>query len=482
MPSQPNLVLITTDQQRFDTCGPRKPRFLRTPHLDQLACEGATFSAAYADCPVCVPSRISIMSGRLATTHGKTGNGGSSQVLGRNDTLPGLLRRLGYQTAAIGKMHFGPQRCRHGFDEMILPDDYYREMARRGHPCQPMRHGLGQNEIHPGLATVPEALTLTAWTAEQCVDYIRERRDPTVPFFLWCSFAKPHPPLDPPEPYYSMYRACDIPPPAVGDWTWSGECPPILDQTRKGMKHDLVPPEIWREARAAYYGLITQIDYNLGRVLGALVETRLYDETLILFTSDHGEMLGDHGAAGKCYFYEGSAHVPFIVRPPNGWRHHRPGRIVREPVCLADVLPTLVSAAGGRVDTLDKVDGVDVLDGGQRESRRYVVGVGGANVRQAAITDGRWKYLWFPQGGREQLFDLESDPYELRNAAADAAAAGERERLRAALENDLARRGSDYIAAGRLVVEPVQKVDEAELRAGRGNGWCTENIASDTRH
>lgn len=478
MASKPNILLVTTDQQRFDTCGTRKPSFMRTPHLDQLGFEGIVFSAAYADCPVCVPARLSIMSGKFATTHGMIYNGGSVQVLGRDDTLPGRLRRLGYQTAAIGKMHFGPQRCRHGFDEMILPDDYYRAMARAGHPCQPMHTGLGQNEIHPGMSTVPEALTLTSWTAEQCVDYIRERRDPTAPFFLWCSFAKPHPPFDPPEPYYSMYRQCKIPPPAVGDWTWGEGCPPILDQTRKGMKHDLVPPEVWREARSAYYGLVTQIDYNLGRVLGALVETKLYNDTLIVFTSDHGELLGDHGAAGKCYFYEGSAHVPFIVRPPKSWKRC-PGSEVRTPVTHADLLPTLVAAAG---ETAADVDGVNLLAQEGMAARRYVIGVGGANVRQAAITDGRWKYLWFPQGAREQLFDLEADPYELGSLAADPAAIGERDRLRAALIEELRRRGSDYVAGDRLVEEPLATVDEAELRAGCGNGWITEYCATDTRH
>jgi len=98
-------------------------------------------------------------------------------------------------------MHFGPERRRHGWDEMILPADYYRQMERSGLPFQPMRHGLGQNELYPTMATVPEALTLTSWTAERCVDYIRERRDPTKPFLLWCSFSKPHPPLDPHETY-----------------------------------------------------------------------------------------------------------------------------------------------------------------------------------------------------------------------------------------------------------------------------------------
>lgn len=475
----PNILFITTDQQRFDTCGSRKPGFMRTPHLDQLAHEGITYTSAYADCPVCVPSRVTIMTGRHAITHGLLGNEGTSRVMGREDTLPARLRRCGYQTAAIGKMHFGPQRCRHGFDEMILPDDYYRAMARSGHPCQPMHHGLGQNEIHPGLATVPEAMTLTSWTAEQCVEYIRERRDPTVPFFLWCSFAKPHPPFDPPEPYYSMYRTSPIVPPVVGDWTWSPDCPPILDQTRKGMKHDLVPAEIWREARAAYYGLITQIDYNLGRVFAALQEMKLYRDTLILFTSDHGELLGDHGAAGKCYFYEGSAHVPFILRLPHGWNTHPAGSEVRTPVTLADILPTLVAAAGGKSDL--GVDGLDLL-AREGPSREYVVGIGGANVRQAAITDGRWKYLWFPQGGREQLFDLEADPREQHSLAADKTASSHRDRLRSALEQELRNRRSDYLVDGKLAVEPMLKADDSQLRAGCGNGWVTEHLSSDVRH
>ncbi len=191
---QPNILLITTDQQRFDTCGPRAPAWMRTPHFDHLCREGVRFDAAYADCPLCVPARASIMTGKTVYAHGMTGNGDTSKYFGEANTLPTVLRELGYQTAAIGKMHFGPQRCRHGWEEMILPADYYRQMARSGLPFQPMRHGLGQTELYPTLATVPEILTLTSWIAEQCVDYILERRDPTRPFLLWCSFSKPHPP------------------------------------------------------------------------------------------------------------------------------------------------------------------------------------------------------------------------------------------------------------------------------------------------
>src|SRR5690554_6476886 len=116
---QPNIVLITTDQQRHDTVGPLSPAFLRTPHLDRLAYEGITFSQAYADCPVCIPSRVSIMTGKYVTSHGisRGRETATSKAMGRHDTLPAMLRECGYQTAAIGKMHFGPTRARHGFDE-----------------------------------------------------------------------------------------------------------------------------------------------------------------------------------------------------------------------------------------------------------------------------------------------------------------------------------------------------------------------------
>ena len=131
------------------------------------------------------------MTGKYSSSHGMLNNGPTSEVISRAQSLPTLIGNLGYQTAAIGMMHFRPIRARHGFQEMVLPRDYYREMQSNGHDLQPMRNGLGQNELYPGMSTVPEGKTVTSWIAEQCVEYIRERRDPTIPFFLWCSFSKP---------------------------------------------------------------------------------------------------------------------------------------------------------------------------------------------------------------------------------------------------------------------------------------------------
>jgi arylsulfatase len=487
---RPNILLVTTDQQRFDTIGSRAPAFLRTPHLQQLAREGTSFACAYSDNPLCVPSRASIMSGQSVWSHGMVNNGTTSDVLGQRGTLPDLLHEVGYQTYAIGKMHFGPERARHGFDEIVLPADYYREMTRRGLPVAPMRHGLGQNELYPGMSTVPEPLTLTSWLCEQAVLFLRERRDPLRPFFLWLSFSKPHPPLDPPEPYYSMYRSSDLPEPVVGDWAGDDRSPAAIRRQRLKDSYDLIPREVYREARSAYYGLITQVDYNLGRVFAALQDHDELNETAVLFTSDHGEFLGDHRLGNKVLFHEPSAHVPFILRLP-----HSDGRLPRGsenqlPVSHRDILPTLLSIAGAPEPP--DVDGTDIVARAQDPASqlRYVTGMsagadaGNETPLYFAVTDGRWKYIWYPEGGREQLFCLEEDPQELADLAGRAGEGSrEKARLRAALIADMSTSGGrKYLVQGDLPAWPEPSESTEELRTTSWPGYHTENYHLDVRH
>lgn len=489
MPDQPNILLITTDQQRYDTTGPAAPSFMRTPHMDHLAREGVSFSRAYAQCPLCVPSRVSIMSGRSPMSLDMCVNGHSSRVLGRDDTLPGLLRGLGYQTAAIGKMHFGPQRVRHGFDEMILPEDYYTAMARSGNPLQPMRHGLGQNEQYPTLATVPEAMTLTSWIAEQCVDYILERRDPSAPFFLWCSFSKPHPPYDPPEPYYSMYRDCPIPKPIGAPWSEPGKAPAWFERFRQRFSFDLVPDEVWHEARAAYYGLITQCDYNMGRLFAALQDLNLFRDTLILFTSDHGEFIGDYATAAKSFFYDPAARVPMVLRLPHAWENRCNMTTASTPVTHADILPTLVSAAGGTPP--ENCDGVDLV-GVARETPdapRYIDAraddgwpTRNGAPKYLAITDGRWKFIHYPEGASKQLFDLANDTREQHNLAHEREHLEKVRELREALIERERARGGAMLEDGGLPVRPLVDETERDRRNQSGPGYHTERIARDIRH
>jgi arylsulfatase len=505
---QPNVILITTDQQRFDTTSPWAPPWLRTPHLDHLQREGVTFTRGYADCPVCVPSRTSIMTGCQGFTHGMTSNGtlpDGTLPIDRDRSLPTRMRRLGYQTIAVGKMHFMPQRARYGFEEMILPDDYYREMSRFswfsgvGHP---MQHGLGQNELYPGMATVPESYTLTAWIVDQCVEFIKRRRDPQQPFFMWCSFSKPHPPLDPPEPYYSMYRRhIDHPTEPIGepwlsDWSAddSGRCPEAFRSSRRRNSYDLVPREILREARSAYYGLITQIDYNVGRLFAALQDHDIFNDTAILYTSDHGEFLGDHHAGAKGTFYEGSAHVPFILRLPPTFKDRPVGLQSASPVCLADVYTTCIAAAGGSVSEggakqTDAIDGHDLiaLSTGRAPGREWLEAAGGRpKLAWYGLTDGRWKYHYYFGDGREQLFDLHADPHELADLASESEDSGHRVQLdacRSVLTERLVQRNSPYIRDGRLAVTGLpDESDEAEHRAHAWPGYHTTEYHVDVRH
>jgi arylsulfatase A-like enzyme len=478
--SQPHILLITTDQQRYDATGQTGPSFLRTPHFDHLCREGIRFDGARADCPICVPARASWMTGKTVFGHGLDGNGPTT-ALGRENTLPALLRRCGYQTLGIGKMHFEPMRARHGFDEILLPDDYYREMERSGNPLQPMRHGLGQNEIYPSMATVPESMTLTSWIAEKGVEFIRERRDPTAPFFLWCSFSKPHPPLDPPEPYYSMYRNCKIPEPVFGDWSEDERCPVPFARHRESWSCDLVPPDIIREARAAYYGLITQIDYNMGRVFAALQDQNIFKDTLILYISDHGEFLGDHHSGGKFSFHEGSCHVPLALRLPSSWENRPEGVCSNALVTHADVMPTLLEAARGEIP--NDMEGISLvsLARGETSPREFLEGTA-MNGNFFGITDGRWKYVYCPEGASEQLFDLKNDPQELHDLFGQAEAEDHARRLREEMLRRHQQRGSEWVRDGDFIRLEPRGDTTAQRRSRPWPGYHTPDCGLDVCH
>ena len=489
--TQPNILFVTTDQQRFDTCGPFKPPFMCTPHFDRLADEGVLFRSGYSACPLCVPARIEMLTGKHTTASREGVLARQPSIKPEDKTLPMYLRELGYHTSFIGKMHVGRDRVRYGFDEVTQPDAYYRYMERHAGLQQPMRHGMGQNELYPAMATVPENMTLTSWIAEQCVEFIRYRRDPSMPFFLWCSFSKPHPPLDPPEPYHSMYRNSTIPEPVRGDWRDDGSCPAAIEHWTQMQGYDKLTPEVIRAARAAYYGLITQIDYNIGRILAVLTDSALIEDTLIVYTSDHGEYLGDHGMGAKCFFHEPSAHVPFLLRPPLSWNAGLEGTVCDTAVTHVDILPTLVRAAGGKAPAGEGMDLLALLQGELAEPRRYVDGMECENqywfgdfapCDYVALTDGRWKYIYYFEGPAEQLFDLAADPQELHNLAGWPEHAAVQAEMRAELIRRHAVRGTTAVQDGTLVQVPVLEVEPHRARSGGWPGYHSELAPGDIRH
>ena len=416
---RPNLLLITTDQQRFDTIHRLGQGAIFTPNLDWLCDQGVAFTNAYADCPVCVPSRATIMTGRHGYRQGLTANA-MREVMpyAEHPTLPGLLRDSGYQTRAVGKMHFGPMRGHFGFEHMELPYDYVLERQRFGGPAeQPMAHGMSQNDIAPGFSSVPENLSLTHWIAQHSADFI-ETRDPTRPFFLWTSFTKPHPPFDCDPNYWALYDDIDLPEPVTdADWHNGPDGLPrgFAQPMRMLNNADQYRPDLIRNVRRAYHACITQVDYNLGLILGALRENQLLGNTWIVFTADHGEMMGDHHMAAKATYFEGAARVPMLVRPPAApFSDATPVMGTRSDAlaCLADLMPTFLNRAG--VASPDGIDGLDLMDQAAGDASRDTLR--GRCGEQFMLRRGTRKALAaFHDDASRLVFDVADDPGERRD-------------------------------------------------------------------
>ena len=415
--NRPNILLITTDQQRFDTIAALGNSHIFTPHLNWLTDEGTSFVRCYADCPICMPSRATIMTGKRGYTTGCVGNNGDLLPMRtQKETLPYLLTQNGYQTRGVGKMHFEPARANYGFEHIDLDLNYYREMAQHPEWGIPKDHGTGENEVEPVISTVHESYSLTQWTVKHSIDFL-ETRDPTRPFFLWTSFTKPHPPLDPCFHYWALYEDEDMPDPVLGDWSADLATMPkgYLRITYWLNNMQRFSPRQMQKIRRAYYALITQIDYSLGLLFARVRELGLLENTWIIFTSDHGDMLGDHHMGAKFVFQEGASHVPLIIRPPMaaGKIHEMSGKRCQRLVEMADLFPTILSMAGLSVP--QDADGVNLLD--HLQDNRTTPFFGNVENHTFCVMEGYEKYLWTAFGGAELLFDLKEDPYEQHNLA-----------------------------------------------------------------
>lgn len=423
---RPNVVLIMTDQQRGDCVGldPNAPEVLQTPNLDWLGNSGAFFGRGYSECPSCIPARRSLMTGTAPASNGVVGFQGMEWR--PRHTLAGELSGAGYQTEMIGKLHLSPARKRYGFDHMQLADgtrgrendyvDWLRERHGRTEVDPGMAHGISSNGWVGRPHHLPEEQMHTFWCVDRAMEFLR-KRDPSAPFFLNLSFIDPHPPLTPPRVYYDRYISRELPEPVVGDWAQEFDAPPKgLDPDASEIclnTHDM------QCARAAYFGMVNFIDDQIGRLFQ--FARGLLNDSLVIFTSDHGEMLGDHHLFRKTWPYEASARVPFLIRAPRSWG--APESVTcGSPVGLQDIMPTILDACGLNVQETctgrslmpvvrGESDGVrDALHGEHSGCYAYEHG-------NHYVTDGRHKYIWFTQTGREHLFDLDDDPYETRDLA-----------------------------------------------------------------
>ena len=451
---RPNILLLMTDQQRGDALGLAGHPVLQTPYLDALGAEGVFFRRAYSACPICVAARRTLMTGRRPVSHGVFANY-NTRLFG--PTLPGELAAAGYQTHLVGKLHLWPLRARYGFQSMDWADspfprhddDYQRWLRREGFnaPGAAVAHGANGNGWVARPFHLEERFHFTNWCADRAIEFL-ERRDPTAPFFLKVSFHQPHQPCTPPRDYYERYMAMDLPEPEVGDWAR------VFDRPQRGLSvvagwRVCLEPALMRQYRAAYYGCINHIDDQIGRILAAIPRN-----TIVVFTSDHGEMLGDHQWTRKRNAYEASAHIPLLMRFPAGLGI-RPGQACDQPVELMDLMPTLLETAG--VPVPESVEGRSVLPlvrGEPAEWRAYLHGecsdVATMNSGMQYLTDGRRKYIWFPGQGREQYFDLEADPREMRDLAASPDRAAEIAIWRERLVRELEGRPEGFVESGRL--------------------------------
>lgn len=479
-PGRPNLLLITTDQQRFDTINATGASHMLTPNFDYLVETGVYFARCYSDAPVCAPARSTLLTGRHYHNNPPgIGHFGQPTTERPDLTLPAVLTRAGYQTASVGKLHAHPPRATYGYEFTEILEDYYRHMARHPHLGRPMAHGLGQNQMQPAVATVDEAHSLTRWTVDRAIDFL-ETRDPTRPFFLHVGFSKPHPPFDPPLTYLLLYQNRTLPEPVYGEWSAEPDRihPDLLGPTWNLSGVDRLRPDVVRLARQAYYALITHIDYTLGALLARLRELELLDNTHILVTSDHGEMLGDHHMGAKTTFLEPSAHVPMIYRPA---RHDAndslaPGTRCDGLVCLADVYRTFASAAGVAVPHGAAPDSLDLADVATGRGRREVL-FGRCGGFHMALR-GRHKYI-FHEAGAELLFDLASDPDERQDLSRDPAWAGVLDQLRRDLAETMLR--TNYAHAVRDGL-PHACQTAPDRRTARARSWPGHHSPDHTPH
>lgn len=451
---RPNLVLIMTDQQRGDALGIEGRKGLDTPNLDYLAASGARFTRAYSTCPSCIPARRALLSGQFPATNGMVGMQGGVEWNPRH-TMPGMLREAGYQTFLVGRsMHQHPPSKRYGYDHMedlnipYTPSAYQDWLADN---AVSSRGGMWGHGIDPnGWIARPwhleEHMHPTNWTVQQSLKFL-ERRDTSCPFFLTVSLLPPHPPLIPPAFYMQRYLDRDLGGPVIGEWA---NRPPSVKGQDPRSNHVILEGETWHNSAAGYYGLINHIDDQIDLLLREL--KRNHPNTLIIFTSDHGELLGDHYLFRKVLPYEGSARIPLLVNGPM----INSGLVVDRPACLEDIMPTFLDAAG--IEIPDSLDGRSLLPlcKDQRVEWRDTIHVEHAPCYQAdegyhMLTDGKQKYIWYTETGQEQLFDLTNDPTECRDLAPIGSATNDLELWRGRMIEELKNRPEAFTDGNQLI-------------------------------
>jgi choline-sulfatase len=437
-PRRPNVLVLVADDMRPDVIGALGHPQVKTPVLDALIRAGTVFRRASCANPVCVPSRAEMLSGRTSFKNGFYAKGALS-----NDGPPvwaQTMRLGGYRTYYVGKWHTAGRPSTRGYDEAVglyaggtRPEKPQVDHAGRvvtGYVGWVFQTDDGKKFPERGIGLTP---TISADFADAAIEVIRRKHK--APFFLHVNFTAPHDPRLLPPGFAKNYPAdrIQLPKNFRAEHTFD-------HGNLKGRDEKLLAfprrPEEARAEIAAYYAVIEHLDQQIGRILAALQAAGLADDTLVIFTSDHGLALGSHGLVGKQNMYEHTINVPLIFRGPGIAK----GQTRMADCYLRDLYPT-VCELGGMTPPKD-LDGrslVPVLRGGKDAIYPFITGYFADTQRM--IRQGRWKYIAYPAAGREQLFDLQADPDELRDLSADPKHANQRNELRAQLRRWLEEQG-----------------------------------------
>jgi arylsulfatase A-like enzyme len=453
-PDRPNILWICSDQQRYDTIHALGNEHIHTPHLDRLAAEGVAFTHAHCQSPICTPSRASFLTGMYPSTIHACTNG-NDYWAGAAPLVSKMLADAGYDTGLAGKLHLA------GAAGRIEPrgDDGYRVFEWSHHSRNDWSEGhayadwLRAQGVDPEIvrnhpADLPPELHQTMWCAERAIAFIEQQR--SGPWLMSVNPFDPHTPFDPPAPYLHRYNAESLP------WPLFRESDLAAQALLVGVDFQTTcrrPSEFdARQVKAAYYAMIELLDDAVGRMLHALERSGQRENTIVVYTSDHGEMMGDHGLLLKgCRFYEGLVRVPLIISWP---ARYRSGLVSDALVELTDIMPTLLDACGLPIPS--RVQG--------RSLQAILSGASDPHVHRDAVRC-EYYHVLNPQGpggpkfvgsystmlrtrrhklvvhhGHEmgELFDLENDPGEFTNLWSDPAYADVR--------FDLMKRSFDALA------------------------------------
>jgi len=438
-----NVLLIMTDQQRWDAVGANGNDRIRTPHLDSLARDGVSFRHSYTCAMACVPSRACIMSGQYVHAHGVTSTNPDLQHWLRPETptLPGCFTAAGYNTVGVGKMHFSPWNALSGFQRIacfdVWPereDEYSRVLRQAGLTDKTIGHhtpGFGKAFKSMPSLELPVEYHVDGYTGWRGVENLEKLLKKPEPFFLKVSFPGPHDPYDPPRPYDTMYDQAEMP---IGPYC-DGELdclPPhvLRDAVDMGIEHlnlTTVPEAKKREVKAYYYSKISLIDDWIGKLLDTLKAHGEYENTVLLFTSDHGDYLGDHNLYYKAYFpCESDCRIPFILKAPGV----PAGATPEELVGNVDIMPTLLDAAGLAIPPTCQGMSVLPLASGKVDRVHECIVTFSETGPAYRLRTPEWAYVFREGNGHDQLYHLPDDPDELDNLTMNPRYANMAEQLR----------------------------------------------------